>query len=103
MMRQMHLGVKSLLCVFVLASALAAHGAEPQAEQTVPGVTQPVRMEYSKLTLHATGIVDQFAVKPGDRGKKGQVLIHLNEDTQKVELKKDQAEANSTAKVDEAV
>jgi RND family efflux transporter MFP subunit len=99
MIRQMHLGVKSLLGVFVLAGALAARGAEP----TVPGVTQPVRMEYSKLTLHATGIVDQVAVKPGDHVKKGTVLVHLNEDTQRVDVKKAQAEANSTAKVDEAI
>jgi len=70
---------------------------------TIPGVTQPLRTQYAKLSLSQSGSILEVNVKPGDAVKKGQLLVRQDDRLELVRLKALELEANSTAKVDEAI
>ena len=98
--------IKALLVLtFVASLALGNRAlAQTSAQQlTVGGVTQPMRGQYTKANLPQSGVISAVKVKPGDRVKKGDLLVEQDVRLEVIKLKSAELEANSTARVDEAV
>jgi RND family efflux transporter MFP subunit len=101
MKRIQALTVLALLAGLTLANQALAQTSSQQI--TVGGVTQPLRAGYAKPNLPQVGVVSAVKIKPGDRVKKDDVLVEQDTRLEAVKLKSALIEAESTARIDEAV
>jgi membrane fusion protein, multidrug efflux system len=100
-----YLGPVVALAGAVLVRAAVTTGAGPATRPsmdaggpTIEAITAP--SDSRKLTFGASGLVASVPVKEGENIKKGQLLAELDNQIQKLEAKKAQIEATSTAEVD---
>jgi len=92
----------ALALTIALLAAPSLSLAQDSQQSTIGGVTQPIRSLYTKPNLPQPGVIADVKVKPGDRVKKGDLIIQQDDRLEQVKLKAAELEANSTARVDEA-
>ena len=99
------------LAFFALAVTLFAPGAPAIAQEarsagqqlSIGGVTQPIKAQHTRANLPQPGVIAEVKVKPGDPVKKGDLIMRQDVRLEQAKLKAAELEANSTARIDEAV